>query len=151
MCVSVVLALSAPIPEVIVAGRQSSRGYGNSLPPAVFEKTGTQTVAAIGGRHYNHTNANQRIRLVHASVVTAPTGAALTVDCKINGTSVFAAAGDRASIAASGFASTGGEPTKTDVDTAVVKPGQYVTVDVAQIGSSVAGADLRVQVVFGAA
>lgn len=132
-----------------MAGRQSSSARSLTLSPVVFTKLGAQTAVALTERHYNTTNANQRVQKVVAAVGTAPTGAALTVDCKINGTSVFAAAGDRASIAASAFVSTGGTPTKTDVDTAILKPGQYLTVEVAQIGSSVAGSDLRVQVQLG--
>lgn len=156
-----VLALSASIadsgdvppdpPEVIVAvsGRRSY-SLQNSIAkvnPVQFERSGTVATGALPKRFVNGGQTPLVVQRVQTAVGTAPTGAALAVDVKINGTSVFNAAGDRASIAAS---QTRGEavPTKTG-DDIVLKPGQHLTVEVTQVGSTVAGSDLSVQVTLG--
>lgn len=131
-----------------MAGRQSSSlrdELALANPDVVtFEKAGAVTVAALPKRHYNASGRTQRVKLVHLSAGTAPTGAALTVDVKIDGTSVFAAAGDRAKINAAAFAGSAA-PTKTG-DAVLLKAGQYLTTEVTVIGSTVAGSDLTVQV-----
>jgi hypothetical protein len=139
--------------EVIVTGRQSTsltREIGKAVP-TVFTKAGAVSVAAFGGRFYNLTKHPLKVLRAHASVGTAPTGASLIVDVKINGTSVYAAAGDRPTITATNFASNvnGNAPTKTDLDDLLVLPGQYVTVEATQVGSTVAGSDATVQVYLG--
>lgn len=75
-----------------------------------------------------------------ASVGTAPTGASLILDVKKNGTTIYSTTGNRPTIAISGFATTT-EPTP---DVTAMAVGDYLTVDVAQIGSTVAGSDLTV-------
>jgi hypothetical protein len=115
--------------------------------PVSFRKEGTVSAAALSGRYYNNINVALQVTKVVASAVTAPTGAALVVDVKKNGTSVFAASGDRTSIAASTNRGEA-EPTKTG-DDVLVKPGEYLTVEVTQVGSTVAGADLHVQIFLG--
>jgi hypothetical protein len=84
-----------------------------------------------------------RIYEVVAEVGTAPTGATAIVDVEIEGTSVFAATGDRPTVATSGTVATVGSigaEGKFDA-------GELVTVDVDQIGSTVAGADLALTLV----
>jgi hypothetical protein len=133
-----------------VAGRQSTsfRNTVGKVSPIVFSKAGAQTVAALAEKRYNTGNTPLRVRKVVASLGTAPTGASFVVDVKVNGTSVFAAAGDRATITATN--TTGSAvPSKTDLDVISVLPGQYLTVEVTQVGSSVAGSDLRVEVFAG--
>lgn len=149
---SVVLAhTEEPTTEVIVAtsGRRSY-SLQNSIAkvnPVQFERSGTVATGALPKRFVNGGQTPFVVQRVSAIVGTAPTGAALVVDVKVNGTSVFAAAGDRASVAAS---QTQGSavPTKTG-DDIVVKPGQYLSVEVTQVGSTVAGSDLSVQVTLG--
>lgn len=116
--------------------------------PLTFSKAGTATAAAFGGRWYNTWGVPVKVGRIHASVGTAPTGASLKVDVKIDGTTVFAATGDQATITATNFATAigGVVPTKTDDDDLIVLPGHYLTVEVSQIGSTVAGSDLNVQV-----
>lgn len=131
-----------------MAGRQSLSARTRNSAPIVLTKSGAVAAAVLPDRAYNPYDVGLRIRKVHLSVGTAPTGAALVVDVKINGTSVFTAANKRASIAASQFAGSA-VPDKTDLDAITVKPGQYVTAEVTQIGSTVAGSDLRVTVILG--
>lgn len=131
-----------------MTGRQSSSlkdDIAKAAPAVVtFRKEGAAAVAALAGRHYNATGRPQTVRKVHASAGTAPTGSGLAVDVKIGGTSVFAAAGDRATVAATKNA---GEAAPTKTGDAVVLPaGGYLTVEVASVGSTVAGSDVVVQV-----
>jgi hypothetical protein len=80
---------------------------------------------------------------VLASVGTAPTGAAVIADVLKNGTTVFTTSGNRPTIAISGNVST---TTVPDVTTLVA--GDYLTSDIDQVGSTIAGADLNVQVLW---
>lgn len=76
-----------------------------------------------------------------ARVKTAPTGAALIVDVNKNGTSIWNTnQGNRLQIAAS--ASSGSQ---TSFDTTSLAEGDYLELDVDQIGSTIAGADLTVE------
>jgi hypothetical protein len=150
MTISVVLAQLESTSEATVAGRQSSslRNRIAKLVPVVFSKAGAQTAVALPERHYNDGNTPLKVQKVVANLGTAPAGSAFVVDVKISGTSVFAVAGDRLSIAAG--SNTGqAVPTKTDLDAISVKPGQYLTVEVTAVGSGTAGSDLRVQVYLG--
>jgi len=130
-----------------VAGRQTS-SFTNDVHAAAplqvrINKAGAVSVAALPERFYNDTDKPLTLSKVSLGAGTAPTGAALTADVKISGTTVFAASGDRVKIAAG---ANYGEavPTKTG-DAVVVKPGQYVTVEVTVVGSTVAGSDLTAQ------
>lgn len=79
---------------------------------------------------------------VHAHVGTAPTGQALIVDVNDDGTTIFTTQGNRPQIAASANDDTSGTP---DGGTAVAA-GSVITVDVDQVGSGTAGADLYVSI-----
>lgn len=137
-----------------MAGRSSSSlatDIARVNTPFKLNRAGTLTVAATSQKVYNTSQVPLKIRGVKASVGTAPTGAALRVDVLINGTSIYAAAGDRVNIPISALTNdttTNGAPTKTG-DAIVVLPGQYVTAEVTVVGSSVAGADLSVEVLIG--
>lgn len=74
---------------------------------------------------------------------TAPTGASLIVDVNKNGTTIYTTQGNRPSIAA---ASNAGGPGATP-DVTTLAAGDYLTVDIDQVGSSVAGSDLTVSVI----
>jgi hypothetical protein len=71
------------------------------------------------------------------SVNTAPTGQALICDINMNGTTIFTTQGNRPQIASSAFASTLAVPNIT-----AFSAFDYFTVDVDQVGSGAAGADL---------
>ena len=79
---------------------------------------------------------------VTAAVNTAPVGSAIVVDVNRNGTSLFAVQANRPQIAAGANATVGSAaPAVVSLAT-----GDYLTVDVDQVGSGVAGADLTVLV-----
>ena len=77
------------------------------------------------------------------SVGTAPTGASVIVDVNKNGTTLFTTQANRPTIAVSTFNDLTAVPDETSVTA-----GQYLTIDIDQIGSTIAGADLVVIVEY---
>jgi len=81
----------------------------------------------------------EEVRIV---VKTAPTGASLIVDVNVNGTSIFnVTPANRPTITATNTEGTSGAP-----DTTALAKDDDITIDIDQIGSTVAGADLTVMV-----
>lgn len=72
-----------------------------------------------------------------AGVGTAPTGASVILDVKKNGSTIYTTSGNRPTIAISGFTQASTAP-----DITTFSAGDYITVDVAQVGSTIVGADL---------
>jgi hypothetical protein len=79
---------------------------------------------------------------VKICVKTAPTGAALIVDVNKGGTTIFTAQENRPQIAAGATSGDSGTP-----DVTSLVEGDKLTVDIDAVGSSVAGADLTVEIV----
>lgn len=79
---------------------------------------------------------------VRASVGTAPAGASLIVDVLKNGSTIFTTSGNRPAIAPGAFTAVSAAPP----DLLFLVPGDYLTVNIAQTGSAVPGADLTVNV-----
>jgi hypothetical protein len=111
----------------------------HAIEAYVFSVVGTVTVATGKSRIY--LEGNYTVETIAAAVNTAPTGAALTCDINKNGTTIFTTPGNRPSIAVSTFYDGNNVP-----DITTYAPGDYLSVDVDQIGSTVAGADLTVTV-----
>lgn len=97
------------------------------------------TVGAGGMRWY--VDQSYTISTVLASVGTAPTGASLIFDVNKNGTTIFTTQGDRPTIAAGEFVDLSSTPAVTGLVS-----GDYLTVDIDQIGSTVAGANAVVRI-----
>lgn len=76
---------------------------------------------------------------VDVEVKTAPTGANIIVDVNVEGSTIFADPSDRPEIVATEFTASGG-----DLGTTTISADEAVTIDVDQIGSTIAGADLVV-------
>jgi hypothetical protein len=112
------------------------------LDVATFSKLGTLTVAAGVGRFLLPYNVT--ITGVIAAVNTAPTGATILCDVNKNGTTIFSTQGNRPSIAISAFKTA----SSAVPDVTSASAGDYLSVDVDQVGSTIAGADLVVQVTF---
>lgn len=93
-------------------------------------------------RWYNDTASYAHIRSVRATVGTAPTGAAIIVDVNMNGSTIFTNQANRPTIAAGSTATS----KIVNMNVAEIPPNGYLTVDIDQVGSTVAGADLTVQV-----
>lgn len=84
---------------------------------------------------------DQTITEVIIRVKTAPTGATIIVDVNIEGTTIFTTQSNRPAIAIDGT-----EARSTTIENASLSKEDLLTVDVDQIGSGTAGADLTVQV-----
>lgn len=106
-----------------------------------FFKTGVLTVTT--GTQRLPIDGTYTIIGTRLMVGTAPTGASLVVDINKNGTTIYSTQGNRPAIAAGTNA--GGPGVAPDVATLAV--GDYLTVDIDQVGSSVAGSDLTVSVI----
>jgi hypothetical protein len=106
-----------------------------------YSNTGTLSVLTGTHRLYNDSGSTWTINSVRASVGTAPTGASVIVDINVDGITIFTTQSNRPTIAASGF--TSGKVTNMDVTT--IANGSYITVDIDQIGSVIAGSDLCAQ------
>jgi hypothetical protein len=126
-----------------IAGLLTSDDISPNLPirlTETFFRDGTLTVAANTKRYYNNTGRTLTIAAVRASVGTAPTGAAVTIDILKNGVTIFTGGTGRPVIAVSTNTAVGTPGVTTWAD------GEYLTFSVSTIGSTVAGSDLTVQV-----
>lgn len=103
-----------------------------------WSMSGTLSVAA-GGLGFR---APIALEIQHArlSVSTAPTGADLIVDINKNGTTMFTTQANRPRIAAGAYT----ESATTAPDVVSVAAGDRLTVDIDQVGSTVAGSNLVV-------
>lgn len=118
-----------------LTGVQGPPGVGVctfSMPGALIVKTGAS-------RQYFESSFT--IVTVRASVNTPSVGSSIICDVKKNGTTIYTTQADRPTIAAGTNTATANNP-----DITSISPGDYLTVDVVQIGSTTAGADLTVTV-----
>lgn len=122
----------------------NASNFINGIIPseAVFTMPGTLTTGSKSIRYY--CEDARTIANVVASVSTAPTGATVIFDVNKNGTTIFSTQANRPTIAISGFVDLSSTPNTTSV-----AAGEYLTIDVDQIGSTIAGADAVVKIVFG--
>ena len=96
------------------------------------------------GQHRIYAEETLTIEQVRASVGTAPTGSTLIVDVNKNGTTIFTTQGRRPAIAISEFTAT----PSAAIEVTSLAQGDYLTVDVDQVGSTIAGSDLTVTIVL---
>lgn len=116
---------------------------GTILPP--LSVSGPVSAGVGVHRLYNDTTATLRVAGVRASVGTAPTGSALIIDVKRNGTSIYSAPDNRPSIPVG--ANTSGKNTQAEVT--ALTPGDYLTVDVVQAGTGTANLVVQILVTRG--
>ena len=84
---------------------------------------------------------NLTIIKAYAAVKTAPTGASILIDINLNGTSIWSSTpANRLTITAG--ATSGNQ---TSFDSTTLTDGDLLTIDCDQIGSTIAGADLTIQ------
>jgi len=112
-----------------------------AVPIEAYTFSVTGAVAVATGRSRIYLEGDYVVETVRAAVNTPPTGAALLVDVNKNGTTIYADQSKRPSIAAGANSAVGNNP-----DVTTLAAGDYLTVDVDQVGSTVAGADLTVTV-----
>jgi hypothetical protein len=135
-----------PIAQIPTGTNGTTVALGNHTHTATFtlsafSKQGTLTVTT--GALRLPIEGAYTITGVRLTVGTAPTGAALIVDVNKNGTTIFTTQANRPTIAAG--ANIGGPGTAPDVTSLVA--GDYLTIDIDQVGSTVAGSDLVVSVI----
>lgn len=111
------------------------------VPIEAYTFSVTGAVAVATGKSRIYLEGDYVVETVRAAVNTAPTGAALIVDVNKSGTTIYTTQSARPQIAASANSATGNSPAVT-----TFTAGDYLTVDVDAIGSTVAGADLTVTV-----
>lgn len=111
----------------------------NSIEPMVFSKGGVLAVGA-GTFRLPIKGGTFEIDSVAAMVGTAPTGGTqLAVDVNKNGTTIYGTQGNRPIWTASANAATVSTHSVTSVTT-----GDYLTIDIDAVGSTIAGSDLVV-------
>lgn len=105
--------------------------------------TGALSVKTGTHRIYNDTGVNFTIEGFRISVGTAPTGASLILDVNKGGSTIYTTQANRPTLTA------GSNTVKhtTAPDTTAWNDGEYLTIDIDQVGSTLAGADLVVQVI----
>ncbi len=123
----------------IIPGQLVTSNITKVLP---FSFLGGLTTFTGALRLYNDMGSTWTISGVRASVGTAPVGAAIIIDINKNGNTIFTTQANRPTIADS--TNTSGNVTAIDINT--VAPGEYLTIDVDQIGATTAGTDLTIQV-----
>lgn len=106
-----------------------------------FFKTGT--LAAITGTQRLPIDGTYTIVGTRLMVGTAPTGVSIIVDVNKNGTTIYTTQGNRPTIVAA--ANAGGPGAVPDITTLVA--GDYLSIDIDQVGSIIAGSDLTVAVI----
>ena len=87
--------------------------------------------------------ATSVITQVTAVIGTAPTGSDLICDVNLNGSTIFTTQANRPTIPAGTNEGASGTPNITNAG-----PGDYLTVDVDQVGSTVQGSDLTIQIYY---
>jgi hypothetical protein len=118
---------------------------GGATHVVPYSKTGAAVVSV--GAHKLVFRSPGTVLSVTAAVGTAPTGADLIVDVNKNGTTIFTTQANRPTIVDGNEISDPAVPDPLeDSGVLTLAPGDYLTVDVDQVGSSVPGADLTVTV-----
>jgi hypothetical protein len=129
----------------------SVSGTSSSDPTlqTIFTVEGTLTVDSNPLRIYNNFGDGKTISEVFLSVDTPPTDASILVDVNKDGTTIFTTQSNRPSIA---DGANTGNTTNVDVPVCVDVPvwadGEYLTMDVDQIGSGTAGSYLTVHIIY---
>ncbi len=125
--------------EVVLAS-----GVGALVKELRFWVDGNLATGARPRRLYNLTGATLAFQKVHLAVNTAPSGAAIICDIHKNGTTIFTTQSNRPQVAAGANAGS-----TTAFDVATLAGGEYLTLEIDQVGSGTAGADLVATVVLG--
>ena len=109
--------------------------------PIVFSFAGDLAITDGAMRWYNDLGRTLTFQSVRASVGTAPTTQSILCDVNVNGTTIWSTQANRVAVAAA--ANTG---ESTTFNTTTITDGQYLEVDIDQVGSGTVGADLTVTI-----
>jgi len=115
----------------------------NGEPAFVRDITVSGTLIVGNGKPQLRLNRKGTFRRIALVVETAPTGADLIVDINLNGTTIFSTQANRPKIVAGAT-----QGNTTTFNTLTFAAGDLLRIDIDQIGSSVAGADLWIGVEY---
>lgn len=128
--------------------KPSPTSFTDGTPVGSIATGGTITTFSLPGQAFvesgrlrQYFSARSAILGVRAAVHTAPTGASLIVDVHKSGTTVFTSQAARPTIAVSTNVSAEAVPSAN-----IIEAGEYLTVDVDQVGSTIQGGDVTVMV-----
>ncbi|WP_433329943.1 hypothetical protein [Spirillospora sp. CA-294931] len=119
----------------------AAAGVGGAPSILPWNMTGILSVRTGTSRLYNDVGRALTIGTVRASAAVAPAGQAIIVDVHKNGTTIYTTQANRPQIAAGQVTGTGGVP-----EAATWAPGEYLTVDIDQVGTTTPGSDLTITV-----
>jgi hypothetical protein len=122
-----------------------SGGGGGATPRVPYIFTDARNPLAVGvgaAKVPNITGRTLALIAVRVDVATAPTGSALVVDVNKNGTTIFTTQANRPQVAASAFFASSGTP-----DVTSWAAGDTLSVDIDQVGSTIAGASMTVTII----
>jgi len=108
---------------------------------STFTYPGTLSVSTGSARFYMHKSGT--IKNVIASVGISPAGSSVEVDILKNGTTIFTGGTNRPIITAGNYVDTSSIPAVTSFSA-----GDYFTVNIVSIGSSTAGSNLVVELIY---
>lgn len=124
------------------SGKLTAAQMPNVSRLPAYSNTGPLIVNAGTHRFYNDSGAAWTIAGVRANVGIPASGTSVIIDVNVDGTTIFTAQNNRPAIAAGVY--TSGKVTNMTITS--IPNGSFVTVDVDQVGSVVAGNDLTVQI-----
>lgn len=138
---SKITGLPAPTSASDAVTKSYADGLGGGVAFVSFTIPGAASVGVGSARWY--TTISRAVSNVTISGGVAPTGASLIADVNKNGTTVFTTQGNRPTLTAASYYDGSSTP-----DVTTMSPGDYLTVDIDQVGSTVPGSDIVVTVYF---
>jgi hypothetical protein len=143
----VILAAHINALQDAVAAVEAALGV-NPLRAAVptYSFGGTATVSADAGvKWFNRTGRTITITGWDISATTAPAGADLIADVLKNGTTTYTTTGNRPRLTSAGAQT---HSTATTPDSAAVADGDYLQVQLVQVGSTTPGANVALTAIY---
>lgn len=132
--------------QVLTASSAAPGGLSWTTPVLTFSLTSffkSNTLTVTTGTNRLPIDGVYTIVGTRLMVGTAPVGANIIIDVKKNGTTIYATQANRPTIVAGQNA---GGPGATP-DVTALAAGDYLTVDIVQVGSTTAGSDLTVSII----
>lgn len=143
LCTFELPAGASAVTDAILAAGSDDRSPSSLLHfggPQLFTWSMSGVLAVASGGLGFRAPIALELQHVRLSVSTAPTGAALLVDVNKNGTTMFTTQANRPTIAAGAYT----ETAITAPDVVSIAAGDRITVDIDQVGSTIAGSNLVV-------
>lgn len=140
---TVVLDFSSPPSSSSVRIGVYAAVSGTKIPSIYQIFSVPSTLSAGSGKGRFYATRSLTITDVTASVGTAPTGSNIIIDVLKNGSTIFTTTANRPTITAGSFVDVSSIP---DSGVATMASGDYLTVSIIQVGSTIPGSDLTLQI-----